>query len=66
VKSQPQNNFFGQVGFVQVVFILSCLVAELSFGRVGFSRPVVVELFFGRVVAHSKPPDAINVSKLRF
>jgi hypothetical protein len=56
VKSQPQNDFFGQVGFGRVVFWSSCLLVELSFGQVGFGRPGVVELSFGRVVANSAPP----------
>jgi hypothetical protein len=30
VKSQPQNDFFGQVGFGLVVFWSSCLLVELS------------------------------------
>jgi hypothetical protein len=53
VKSQPHNDFFGRVGFGRVVFWSSCLLGELLIGRVGFSQPVVVELSFGRVVAHS-------------
>jgi hypothetical protein len=28
-------------------------LVELSFGRVDFGRPVVVEFVFGKVVAHS-------------
>jgi hypothetical protein len=55
VKCQPQNDFFGPVGFGQVVFWSSCRLVELSFGRVGFSGPVVVELSFSRNVAHSFP-----------
>jgi hypothetical protein len=50
MKTQPQNDFFGLVGLGQVVFWLCCLLVKLLFG---FSRPVVIELSFGRVVAHS-------------
>jgi hypothetical protein len=51
VKSQPKNNFFcgvnfGGVVFGRVVFWSSCLLVELSFSRVGFSQPDVVELSF--------------------
>jgi hypothetical protein len=53
VKYLPKNDLFGRVGFGRVVFWSSCLPVELSFGRVGLSRPVVIELSFGRVVAHS-------------
>jgi hypothetical protein len=53
VKLQPKNEFFGPVGFGRVVFWSSCRLVKLSFGQVGFSRPVVVELSFSRVVAHS-------------
>jgi hypothetical protein len=45
VKSQPQNEFFTRVGFGRVVFWSSCLQVNLSFGWVGFGRPVVVELY---------------------
>jgi hypothetical protein len=51
VKSQPQNDFFGRVGFGRVVFWSSVLLVKLSFGLIGFSGPVVVELSFG-LVAH--------------
>jgi hypothetical protein len=53
VKSQPKNDFFGRFVFGCVVFWLSCLLVELSFGQVGFGGPVVLESLFGRTVAHS-------------
>jgi hypothetical protein len=42
-----------ELSFGRVVFWSSCLLVELSSCRVGFSRPVVLELLFGRFVAHS-------------
>jgi hypothetical protein len=39
VKFQPQNDFFGPVGFGRVVFWSSCRLVKLSFGQVGFCRP---------------------------
>jgi hypothetical protein len=55
---------FGRVGiwsschlvklvFGRVVVWSSWYLVELPFGRVGFGRPDLVELSFGRVVAHS-------------
>jgi hypothetical protein len=51
VKSQPQNDFLGPFGFGRVVFWLSCLLVELSFGR---------------VVAHSHPSTLFPTPLLFF
>jgi hypothetical protein len=53
-RSDGTNYFFGPVGFGRVVFWSSCFLVQLSFGPDVFSRHVVVELSFSRVVIHSQ------------